>query len=34
VLISYFNTGPGSIFDIASKPRSRAAFQRFISPLG
>jgi hypothetical protein len=34
VLISYFNAGPGSIFDIASKPQSRAAYRRLIAPLG
>jgi len=33
-LISYFNGKPGSIFDIASKPRSLAAYKRFIVPLG
>lgn len=33
-LISYFNGKPGSIFDIASKPRSLAAYRRFIVPLG
>lgn len=33
VLASYFNTGPGSIWDLSSKPRSRAAFRRYIVPL-
>jgi hypothetical protein len=32
-LISYFNGRPGSVFDIASKPRSRAAYRRLIAPL-
>ena len=34
VLISYFNGRTGSVFDLASKPRSRAAYQRLIAPLG
>lgn len=34
VLISYFNTQPGSAFDIASKPRARDAYRRLIAPLG
>ena len=33
VLASYFNTQHGSIWDLASKPRSRAAFRRYIDPL-
>ena len=33
-LISYFNGRPGSVFDLASKPRSRAAYRRLIAPLG
>lgn len=33
-LISYFNARPGSVFDIASKPRSRSAYRRLIAPLG
>jgi hypothetical protein len=33
-LISYFNGRPGSLFDLASKPRSRAAYRRLIAPLG
>jgi hypothetical protein len=33
-LISYFNAKPGSIFDLASKPRSLAAYKRYIVPLG
>jgi hypothetical protein len=33
-LIAYFNAKPGSIFDLASKPRSLAAYKRFIVPLG
>ncbi|HWJ30829.1 MAG TPA: hypothetical protein VNR59_00700, partial [Gaiellaceae bacterium] len=33
-LISYFNAKPGSIFDLASKPKSLAAYKRYILPLG
>ena len=33
-LISYFNARPGSVFDIAAKPRSRSAYRRLIAPLG
>jgi hypothetical protein len=32
-MISYYNSKPGSIFDLASKPRSLAAYKRFIVPL-
>jgi hypothetical protein len=34
VLLAYFNAKPGSIFDLASKPRSLAAYRRLIVPLG
>jgi hypothetical protein len=33
-LIAYFNAKPGSIFDLASKPKSLAAYRRLIVPLG
>jgi len=33
-LISFYNGAPGSIWDIGSKPRSRAAYRRYITPLG
>jgi len=33
VLISYFNSRPGSIWDIASKPRSNSAYRRLIPRL-
>jgi hypothetical protein len=33
VLLAYFNAKPGSIFDLASKPRSLAAYRRLIVPL-
>jgi hypothetical protein len=33
-LISYYNAKPGSIFDLASKPLSLAAYRRYIVPLG
>jgi hypothetical protein len=32
-LIAYFKAKPGSIFDLESKPRSLAAYKRFIVPL-
>ena len=33
-LIAYFQSKPGSIFDLASKPRSLAAYRKAIAPLG
>jgi hypothetical protein len=33
-LVSYFDSKPGSIWDLASKPRSLAAYRRLIAPLG
>jgi len=33
-LIAHFNAKPGSIFDLASKPTSLAAYKRYILPLG
>jgi hypothetical protein len=33
-LLAYFNSKPGSIFDLESKPRSRAAYGPLIVPLG
>jgi hypothetical protein len=33
-LLAYFNAKPGSLFDLASKPRSLAAYRRYIVPLG
>lgn len=32
--LSYFNSKPGSLWDLGSKPRSRAAYRRLITPLG
>jgi hypothetical protein len=32
--LAYFNSKPGSIWDLSSKPRSRAAYRRVITPLG
>jgi hypothetical protein len=32
--LSYFNGDPGSPWDLASKPRSRAAYRKLITPLG
>ena len=32
--LSYFSGKPGSIWDLASKPRSRDAYRRLITPLG
>jgi hypothetical protein len=33
-LLAYFNSKPGSVWDLASKPRSLAAYRRHITPLG
>jgi hypothetical protein len=33
-LLSWFQSKAGSIFDLATKPRSRAAYRRYITPLG
>jgi hypothetical protein len=33
-LVSYFNSKPGSTFDLASKPKSLAAYRKAITPLG
>jgi hypothetical protein len=33
-LLAWFESRPGSIFDLASKPRSLAAYRRYIVPLG
>ena len=33
-LLAYFSSRPGSLWDLASKPRSRAAYRRMITPLG
>jgi hypothetical protein len=32
--LAYFSGRPGSIWDLSSKPRSRAAYRRHIAPLG
>jgi len=32
--IAYFSGRPGSIWDLASKPLSRAAYRTLITPLG
>jgi hypothetical protein len=32
--LAYFNSKPGSVWDLGSKPRSRAAYRRLITPLG
>jgi hypothetical protein len=32
--LAYFNSKPGSLWDLASKPRSRAAYRKLITPLG
>ena len=34
VMLSYFNSVPGSIFDLETKPRSRAAYRAYITSLG
>jgi hypothetical protein len=33
-LLAYFSSRPGSLWDLASKPRSRSAYRRVITPLG
>ena len=33
-LIAYFSGKPGSVFDLATKPASRAAYRALITPLG
>jgi hypothetical protein len=33
-LLAYFSSRPGSPWDLASKPRSLAAYKRLIVPLG
>jgi hypothetical protein len=33
-LLAYFESSPGSIFDLRTKPRSRAAYRALITPLG
>ncbi|HVS84874.1 MAG TPA: hypothetical protein VHD91_04520 [Gaiellaceae bacterium] len=33
-VVAYFGSGPGSVFDLAAKPKSRAAYARLITPLG
>jgi hypothetical protein len=33
-LLAWFNSKAGSIFDLGSKPRSRAAYRKHITPLG
>jgi hypothetical protein len=32
--LAYFSGSPGSVWDLASKPRSRATYRRVITPLG
>ncbi|HEY2354093.1 MAG TPA: hypothetical protein VGH79_04245 [Gaiellaceae bacterium] len=34
VLLAYFNSKPGSTWDMKSKPKSAAAYRKYISPLG
>ncbi len=34
VLVSYFKSSPGAIWDLASKPKSLAAYRSLIAPLG
>jgi hypothetical protein len=34
VLAVYYSGRPGSVFDLATKPRSLAAYRRLIAPLG
>jgi hypothetical protein len=32
--LSYFNSKPGSLWDLGSKPRSRSAYRKLVTPLG
>ena len=32
-LLAWFESKPGSIFDLGTKPRSRTAYRRYITPL-
>ena len=32
--LSYFNSKPGSLWDLGSKPRSRSAYRNLVTPLG
>jgi hypothetical protein len=34
ILLAWFESRPGSVFDLANKPASRAAYRRYITPLG
>ena len=33
-MLAYFDSKPGSVFDLGAKPLSRAAYRRYITPLG
>ena len=33
-MLAYFESVPGSIFDLQAKPLSKAAYRRYITPLG
>ena len=33
-ILAYYSGRPGSVFDLASKPRSLAAYRKLITPLG
>jgi hypothetical protein len=33
ILLSYYSGLPGSVFDLAKKPKSLAAYRQLISPL-
>ena len=33
-LVAYYDSVPGSTWDLASKPRSKAAYRKLITPLG
>ena len=34
VMLSYYSGAPGSVFDLATKPKSLAAYRALITPLG
>jgi hypothetical protein len=33
-MLAYYDSVPGSVFDLQSKPASRAAYRKYITPLG
>jgi hypothetical protein len=33
-MLAYYESVPGSVFDLGTKPASRAAYRKYITPLG